>query len=180
MLVTHFSLQVIERLTLFHAASVPGITIANYLRRFKQFSLCSDSCYVLAFIYIDRLLQNNASFALSRRSVHRVLLTALLLAIKFHDDVYYTNLYYAQVGGIQLDELNRLEKEMLGLLHFDLHVQPQLYYTYLDQIQAHIVQLITPAYVPVQMTAEEPVAKPTVVQGSVGSIDTVTSTAEIA
>lgn len=143
--------------------------------------MCSDSCYALAFIYIDRLLQRNADFALSLRSAHRVILAALLLAIKFHDDDYYTNLYYSQVGGIGLQELNGLETEMLGLLRFDLHVTPQIYFTYLNQIHAHFArQLMAPQFASVPMAVDAPISKRETVQGSVGSIETVPSTNEIA
>ncbi len=170
-------------MTLFHSAVVPGISITNYVHRLKQYSFCSDSCYMLAFIYIDRLLQKNPDFALSRRSVHRVVLTALLLAIKFNDDVYYTNLYYAQVGGVVLEELNRLEAEMLGLLSFDIHVQPQLYATYIDYTRAHFLQLFEQQQqqlASAQSRADLKEAKKAEPQGSAVSMDTVPSNSEIA
>lgn len=138
---------------------------------------------MLAFIYIDRLLQKNPDFALSRRSVHRVVLTALLLAIKFNDDVYYTNLYYAQVGGVVLEELNRLEAEMLGLLSFDIHVQPQLYATYIDYTRAHFLQLFEQQQqqlASAQSRADLKEAKKAEPQGSAVSMDTVPSNSEIA
>ncbi len=59
----------------------------------------------------------------------------MLLAIKFHDDRFYANSYYAAVGGIALEELNKLETEMLSLLQFSLHVQPGLFYQYVRNIQ---------------------------------------------
>ena len=33
----------------------------------------------------------------------------MLLAIKYNEDDYYSNKYYARVGGISLCELNELE-----------------------------------------------------------------------
>jgi len=52
---------------------------------------------VLALIYVDRLIQQGR-FALTPLNVHRVLITAVMLAAKFFDDQYFNNLYYAKVG----------------------------------------------------------------------------------
>lgn len=51
---------------------------------------------MLALIYVDRLIQQGR-FALTPLSVHRVLITAVMLAAKFFDDQYFNNLYYAKV-----------------------------------------------------------------------------------
>ncbi|GAB4817874.1 hypothetical protein N2152v2_004920 [Parachlorella kessleri] len=50
-----------------------------------------------------------------------------MLACKFMDDRYFTNNYYAQVGGVSLQELNSLELELLGRLGYRAHVDvPEL------------------------------------------------------
>lgn len=41
---------------------------------------------------------------------------------KFMDDKYFTNKYYAQVGGVALEELNCLELELLRRLDYRAHV----------------------------------------------------------
>lgn len=51
---------------------------------------------MLALIYVDRLIQQGR-FALTPLNVHRVLITAVMLAAKFFDDQYFNNLYYAKV-----------------------------------------------------------------------------------
>lgn len=57
-------------------------------------------------------------------SAHRLLVTCVLVATKFLDDSYYSNVYFAKVGGVSLPELNGLEVELLLRLDFRLHVQP--------------------------------------------------------
>lgn len=54
---------------------------------------------MLALIYVDRLIQQGR-FALTPLNVHRVLITAVMLAAKFFDDQYFNNLYYAKVCDI--------------------------------------------------------------------------------
>jgi len=52
------------------------------------------------------------------------------VAAKFLDDSYYPNLFYSQIGGITLKELNFLEVEFLFGLNFSLHVTPPEYRRY--------------------------------------------------
>ena len=57
----------------------------------------------------------------------RLLITGTMLACKFMDDRYFTNNYYAQVGGVSLQELNSLELELLCRLGYRAHVDvPEL------------------------------------------------------
>ncbi len=59
--------------------------------------------------------------------MHRLLITAVLVAAKFLDDSYFNNAYYAKVGGISLEEMNALEVDFLLRLDFRLHVQPEAF-----------------------------------------------------
>ncbi|KAI8588649.1 cyclin-domain-containing protein [Geranomyces variabilis] len=53
-------------------------------------------------------------------NVHRLLITGIMVAVKFHSDVFFTNLHYARVGGLPVHELNELEMEFLLSNGFDL------------------------------------------------------------
>lgn len=59
--------------------------------------------------------------------MNRFMLIAIIVAIKYHDDDYYRNDYYAKVGGISIKELNSLEKEFLKLLDFKLYISKDLF-----------------------------------------------------
>lgn len=52
------------------------------------------------------------------------------MAIKFSEDKYYKNDYYAKVGGIKTNEMNNLEKEFLFLINFDLYVDSMTFEKY--------------------------------------------------
>ena len=56
-----------------------------------------------------QVVQFNPDFVISSLNVHRLLITSIMLASKFFDDVYYNNAYYARVGGISNSEVNSLE-----------------------------------------------------------------------
>jgi len=66
--------------------------------------------------------------------VHRILITAVCLAAKFYEDFFYPNLFYAQLGGIPLIELNSLEVEFLFGIDFALHVSSDVYAKYEDAL----------------------------------------------
>lgn len=55
-------------------------------------------------------------------NVHRILLSSVMVAAKFLDDFYYSNEFWAKIGGVPNSELNTLELEFLFMTNFDLHV----------------------------------------------------------
>lgn len=114
----------------FDSITIPKVSISEYLDRIRQYTKCSDSCFVFAFIYIDRLLQNISSSKLTMKNIHRLILAAIVLAIKYLDDSYYDNETYAKVGGVSLSEINSLESHMLFLINYNLYVDNELYYQY--------------------------------------------------
>lgn len=90
--------------TKFHALRPPAITILDYCARIHKYASCSPECFVLALVYIDRLIQRN-SLLLTSLNVHRIIITAIMLAAKFFDDQYFNNAYYAKVGGVPTSEV---------------------------------------------------------------------------
>jgi len=65
---------------------------------------------------------------MTETNIHRLILTSCILAIKYNEDDYYSNEYYAKVGGITLQEANLLEAEFLGFLKFTIFIDEQIFY----------------------------------------------------
>jgi hypothetical protein len=126
------------QVTKFHALKAPKISVLQYLERIHKYASCSSECFILALIYIDRLIQRN-NFLLTELNVHRVVITSILLAAKFFDDAYYNNAYYAKVGGVLVSEMNSLEVEFLFRLNFSLRVSPELYSKYHAELVSHAI-----------------------------------------
>lgn len=99
------------------------------MERIEKYADCSQSCFIVSLIYIDRLCQQSV-ISLSILNVHRVLITAICVAAKFLDDAYYPNGFYSQLGGIPVKELNSLEVEFLYGLNFKLYVSRSDYQRY--------------------------------------------------
>ncbi len=98
--------------------------------------MCSAECFILALVYIDRIIQRNG-FMINSLNIHRIIITSVMLAAKFFDDQYFNNAFYAKVGGVPRQEMNSLELEFLFLVNFTLHVTPDVYQKYYNELIAH-------------------------------------------
>lgn len=114
--------------TIFHAVRPPSISVLDYLLRMFKYAFCSRSCFVTAIVYLERLAAKERVYLLTSLNVHRLLITSLMLAAKYLDDIYYNNAYYAKVGGVSLGEMNLLELELLEALSFSLAVDKKEYF----------------------------------------------------
>lgn len=114
-----------EPLTVFHAVRVPSVSIHDYLFRIARYFLCSPECFVIALVYIDRVMKKQPDLTVCKLNIHRLIVTSMMLAVKFFDDVYYSNAYYAKVGGVKGNEMNVLELHFLRLIDWQLFVSPE-------------------------------------------------------
>ncbi|XP_020580628.1 cyclin-P3-1-like [Phalaenopsis equestris] len=128
------SMKTKDILTMFHGLRAPNIGIKDYIERIFKYSKCSPSCFVIAYIYIDRFLLRTGTY-LTPLNVHRMLITGIAVAAKFIDDAFYNNAYYARVGGITTTEMNRLELNFLFSLDFKLHVSVENFRKYCVQLE---------------------------------------------
>jgi len=123
--------------TRFHAVQPPQITIRSYLLRIANYTNCSEECFVIALIYIDRLIKKNGDLHLVFQNVHRLILTSILVSTKFFDDQYFNNAYFGKVCGISCKEIDLLEIEFLFMLNFNLHVHSRLFEIYSRHLITH-------------------------------------------
>jgi len=115
----------------FDSVDPPPINLKRYLKRIATFTGCSEESLVFSLIYIDRLITNPVQrFIVTNLNVHRLILSSVLVAVKFYDDHYYDNVFFSKVGGVSSKELNMLETEFLFLINFDLSVDPETYARY--------------------------------------------------
>ncbi|XP_059625297.1 cyclin-U4-1-like [Cornus florida] len=127
-----------QTISVFHGLTRPTISIQSYLERIFKYAHCSPSCFIVAYVYLDRFVQRQPLLPINSFNVHRLLITSVLISAKFMDDMYYNNAYYAKVGGISTKEMNLLEVELLFGLGFHLNVTPTTFHTYSSFLQTHI------------------------------------------
>ena len=63
-------------------AAPAGDQHSRLLERIFRYASCSGECFVLALVYIDRLIKRR-DFVLTSLNVHRIIITAVMLAAKF-------------------------------------------------------------------------------------------------
>lgn len=104
--------------TAFCSANPPAIGLRAYLSRIGRYFGCSAVCLMYACAYVLRL--ESCGISLTPLTVHRLLGTAVVVAVKHVEDLQWTNAHYARVIGISLAELNSMELLMCSLLDFAL------------------------------------------------------------
>ena len=56
--------------------------------------------------------------------------TAIVIADKLYSDHGWTNSQYARIGGYKIEDFNRLERDFLSLIAYNLNVTAEQYETY--------------------------------------------------
>lgn len=72
-------------ITIFHGSRAPALSIQQYVERIFKYARCSPSCFVVAYIYMEKFLQQ-MDICLTSLNVHRILITSIMLAAKYMDD----------------------------------------------------------------------------------------------
>lgn len=148
---------------IFDSSVVPNISVERYLQRLKAVFECSDAIFVLALITVDRLLEKESLEPLPHRitmmNVHRLYFAALIVNCKFNEDLVYGNSHYARAGGIQLREVNRLERFLVRALDYDFHVKPDVYHLYERSLRVLRSQCVSPLSPKAPSTSQHEVKK---------------------
>lgn len=74
--------------TVFDAVTVPAMSIHCYLVRMRRYTKFDFSCFLIAMTYLDRLCFQGTAYCPTMHNIHRLLVTALLVASKASDGGY--------------------------------------------------------------------------------------------
>lgn len=77
-----------------------NIDLKTYIQSVHKETNFEPECLIIALIYIDRYNLKSEEFTLKWGNIHKMLLVCLLLATKFHDEVYYDNKAFEIGGGV--------------------------------------------------------------------------------
>ena len=134
--------QDVEKLTSkgsnFHAVKIPRISLSQYLDRVLKYCPLSRAALIVSMVYLCRLSTKCGEQFINPHTVHRQLMTSIVVASKFCDDFFETNSFYARVGGISLEEMNSLELEFLARMNFDLVISDTEFVSYENFIGASL------------------------------------------
>jgi len=122
---------------IFYLNHFPAISIEDYINRIYKGTKMNISTLILSIIYIDRFCETNG-YILSLNNVHRILLAACLLSLKFNEDVNIDAQYYANIAGVPINDLNNLECYLYVKLKFSLFVEHDFYQKYFEYFSKSI------------------------------------------
>jgi hypothetical protein len=109
----------------------PSIKIKDYLQQLYEYGKMDGSTIILMLIYIDRLCNIN-KIKLTYRIIHKLILSSLIIAIKYNEDEIYSLKIYARAGGVTKAELEFLEICFISCIHFNLFIKEELFNKYYD------------------------------------------------
>ncbi|KAI0221101.1 hypothetical protein L0F63_003752 [Massospora cicadina] len=98
--------------------------LSEFIYRVIRRTNSSLTTLFVALIYLIRLKQKHPACKGTHSSPHRLLLASMIIAYKYLYDNCYHNRSWAQVsqGLFKLEEINKMEVELLFFLGFQLHV----------------------------------------------------------
>lgn len=109
--------------SLFFSLRRPTIALRPYISRLVRYVRASRAAFVVALMYLDRVHGADSVLALTDLNVHRLVTTALMLAVKFVEDEPLRNSTLARIGGVPtIKEMNLLEVQMLRRLGWNCSV----------------------------------------------------------
>lgn len=115
----------------------PSVTINEYLNRIQKYSEAEDSSIIIGLMFLDRICEIS-KMILTPYNIHRLLFTSIFVAIKYNEDIVFSDSFYAKISGIPIKELKRLESEFVKLIEFKLFIKKeefQKYKIYIDRIE---------------------------------------------
>lgn len=119
----------------------PAISIKDYIvNRLLRYMKPSIEVLSLVLALIDKLMSKTERLLITFENVHRLLSIAIVISIKFTEDVFYTNEYYAKVAGITPSEFSLLEFLFFKYVDFDVWICEDIILTYKKLIDTIITE----------------------------------------
>ncbi len=105
----------------FSCESIPQLSFKRYVRRILKYIQYKDPAIVaFSLILVIRFL-DNTKISLTLQNIHRIYAVAILISIKMLDDYSISNNYYAEVTGLELKDLNKMEELFVKTMDFEFY-----------------------------------------------------------
>lgn len=99
---------------------IPVLSLEQYLVRIIKYTEVENNTLIAAYLYIIKLIKKE-NFILSINNIYRLLLGSVVLAKKVLEDIKYNNSFYCEIGGMSLQEFNKIEFSLFVRLDFDVN-----------------------------------------------------------
>jgi len=116
--------------SVFDTRTIPGVPIFTYATFLFEAFRCSLSAALYTIAYLERLVHEQNEVQITSYTVHRLLLSAFVVANKFVEDDKFSMQAFAHVGGVDIKDLTRLESSFLKQIRYRLYVSQEAFETY--------------------------------------------------
>lgn len=117
-------LETVKYLHCLYCCKIPNICIHDYIDKILQSIYREDSnidgLIITAIVLIKRLL---TFLTVNNYNVHRLIAGILMISQKIYDDIYYSNKSWSIICGLRLDDINRIEVDILKILNFNTFIK---------------------------------------------------------
>ncbi|KKQ33495.1 MAG: hypothetical protein US49_C0001G0175 [candidate division TM6 bacterium GW2011_GWF2_37_49] len=113
------------------------ISLQDYWLRFVEHLHCNRKCFILALIFIGRLMEIDEKLffkLFSTHYIHKTFLAAVMFAFKCNIDCKADFQHCAKVGGVPSDLLMKLELHFLQILDGKLFVSAEYWHGFIDSL----------------------------------------------
>ena len=118
----------------FFTKKITILSLKDYLSRLVKYAELEIGSLIFALILMDKL-NTNQRVLFTPHNIHRILLTCCVISMKINHDKYFSNQFYAIIGGVTLEELNELELAFIDKVNYDLSVNFKEIARYISQVR---------------------------------------------
>ena len=106
-----------------------SVSILDYLYEIKTATSIEDSTLIIAFIYLNRICDKK-SIILSPLNLHKFLFISIILAVKYNEDIKYSEKCYSVLFDMSFNETKVLENIYVDLIDFNFFVSKKEFVKY--------------------------------------------------
>mmetsp|Transcript_13683 Transcript_13683/g.14249 ORF Transcript_13683/g.14249 Transcript_13683/m.14249 type:complete len:166 (-) Transcript_13683:207-704(-) len=111
-----------EEINAFSVGRVPRINLESYFSRIIKYCKLEQGTFIAMMIYLDKVAEK---IDLTCFNMHRLILAALVCAVKYTCDTCNNDSFFAKVGGVSVSELCVIESTFLALLEYSLYISDE-------------------------------------------------------
>lgn len=118
-----------------YAAQVPEVSIEDFIEHLMTHFGCGVEGFIMAFCLLAKLPPNY--IPVCDRSIHRMILTSLVLSCKVLSDQRVAMRVFASIGGVSKSDMIAMEWAFLTGLGFDASVSTAMYVDMIFSLRQH-------------------------------------------
>ena len=93
----------------------------------------NDNLLILIMMNIDKII-SNGKIIVNYKNINRLFYTCLMITQKYYEDNSLNNKIYADLVGVNCDELLNMEMEYMNLIDFELFIKDDEFTKYKQKI----------------------------------------------